>query len=315
MIKVIIRSILYPWFILFAGICLGFICNSEYVGEKTVVIERSINNIFFPVEYNEDIENLTKCIEPLKKLNNLIGMDSIKQNIIDQVLFYTQGLNTNEMMHTCLTGPPGVGKTTLGKILSEIYSNLGFLSTNKFRVVSRPELIAGYVGQTALKTLKVLNESKGGVLFIDEAYSLGGGQDESGTSYSKECLDTLNQNLTERRDFLCIIAGYEDSLESSFFSFNEGLKRRFSFKYVIDKYTGSELKDIFLIKIKKEDWEYVDDIDELDRFFRKNIGPSIFYIFYPHSISLRAAKSQNIYIALKLWRSKVSRIVFIKNWL
>jgi hypothetical protein len=105
-------------------------------------------------------------------------------------------------------------------------------------------------------------------MFIDEAYSLG--NPEGRDSFSKECIDTINQNLTERRDFLCIIAGYEDSLESSFFSFNEGLKRRFSFKYVIDKYTGIELKDIFLIKIKKEDWVFVGEHDYLEKFFKKN---------------------------------------------
>ena len=99
---------------------------------------------------------ITKLHFRIKKLESLIGMDSVKKNIIDQILFYTQGLNTDEMMHTCLTGPPGVGKTTLGKILAEIYCSLGFLSTDNFKVVSRADLVAGYVGQTALKTLKVL---------------------------------------------------------------------------------------------------------------------------------------------------------------
>jgi Holliday junction resolvasome RuvABC ATP-dependent DNA helicase subunit len=127
------------------------------------------------VKYNDDLETLYKCIEPLKKLNNLIGMDEIKKNIIDQILFYSQELNTNEMMHTCLTGPPGVGKTTLGKILAELYCSLGFLETNNFKIVSKPDLIAGYLGQTALKTQKVLKSALGGVLFIDEAYSLGSG--------------------------------------------------------------------------------------------------------------------------------------------
>ena len=132
------------------------------------------------VPFNDDFENIIICLPALKKLNNLIGMEDVKKNIIDQILFYSQGLNTNEMMHTCLTGPPGVGKTTLGKILAEIYCSLGFLQTKKVKVVSRADLIAGYVGQTALKTLKVLNEAKGSVLFIDEAYSLGVGEDSAG---------------------------------------------------------------------------------------------------------------------------------------
>jgi SpoVK/Ycf46/Vps4 family AAA+-type ATPase len=210
-----------------------------------------------PMAYNYDMECLSKCIEPLRKLYELIGMDSIKKNIIDQVLFYSQGLNTNEMMHTCLTGPPGVGKTTLGKILAEIYCNLGFLSTDKFRVVSRTELIAGYVGQTALKTFKVLNESKGGVLFIDEAYSLGGGSDESGSSYSKECLDTINKFLSENTsDFILIIAGYKEELDRYFFSSNKGLRRRFPWTYDIVNYSIQNLKDIFIHQVDSNNWKF-----------------------------------------------------------
>ena len=119
------------------------------------------------MSYNLDMETLSECIEPLEKLNNLIGMEDIKKNIIDQILFYAQDLNTNEMMHICLTGPPGVGKTTIGKILAELYCSLGFLTNNKFKVVGRSDLIGGYLGQTAIKTKKVLKESLGGVLFID----------------------------------------------------------------------------------------------------------------------------------------------------
>ena len=209
------------------------------------------------VRYNKDMDNLSECIEPLKKLESLIGMDSVKKNIIDQILFYTQDLNTDEMMHTCLTGPPGVGKTTLGKILAEVYCSLGFLSTDNYKVVSRSDLIAGYVGQTALKTLKVLNASKGGVLFIDEAYSLGGGDDEKGTSYSKECLDTINKFLSENTsDFILIIAGYKEELDKYFFPMNKGLRRRFPWTYDIKEYSSAELKDIFVYQVKTGGWYF-----------------------------------------------------------
>jgi DNA polymerase III delta prime subunit len=209
------------------------------------------------VPYNMDLENIAFCVESLNKLNDLIGMDSIKKNIIDQILFYAQGLNTNEMMHTCLTGPPGVGKTTLGKILAEIYCSLGFLRSNKFKVVSRSDLIAGYIGQTAIKTMKVLNESKGGVLFIDEAYSLGVGEDESTGSYGKECIDTINKFLSENtEDFILIIAGYKEDLDRYFFGINKGLRRRFPWNYDISDYSTSNLKDIFVYQVENNKWGF-----------------------------------------------------------
>uniref|UniRef100_A0A6C0I9V4 AAA+ ATPase domain-containing protein n=1 Tax=viral metagenome TaxID=1070528 RepID=A0A6C0I9V4_9ZZZZ len=205
--------------------------------------------------YNVDMEHLVYSISSLKKLNDLIGMDFIKKNIVDQILFYAQGLNTNEMMHTCLTGPPGVGKTTLGKILAEVYCSLGYLSTGSFKLVSRSDLIAGYVGQTALKTIKVLKESIGGVLFIDEAYSLGGNTDESGTGYSKECIDTINKFLSENtEDFILIIAGYREDLDKYFFSMNKGLARRFPWNYDISKYSITNLKDIFVYQVIENKW-------------------------------------------------------------
>jgi SpoVK/Ycf46/Vps4 family AAA+-type ATPase len=222
---------------------------------------------------NIDIENLCNAIEPLKKLNSLVGMDSLKKSIIDQVLFFSQDLNTNEMMHTCLTGPPGVGKTTLGKILAELYCSLGFLKNNNFKVVSRPDLIAGYLGQTALKTQKVLKESLGGVLFIDEAYSLGNNDDDSGNSYSKECIDTLNKFLSENTtDFVMIIAGYKEELDKCFFAQNKGLERRFPWRYSLQEYSFSNLKDIFEYQVAQNGW-YIDSLvtdSLLNDFFKSN---------------------------------------------
>ena len=180
-------------------------------------------------------------------------------------------LNVNEnddMLHTIVSGPPGVGKTELGKILGKVYKGMGILSKGHFNIARRSDLIAKYLGQTAPKTQAFIDKCKGGVMFIDEAYSLG--NPEGRDSFAKECLDTINQNLSERRDFLCIIAGYDEALEQSFFSFNEGLKRRFSFKYHIDEYDGKELAEIFLMKVKNENWEYIDSVDTLKEFFIKN---------------------------------------------
>lgn len=238
-----------------------------------------------------DLEKLFNLIEPLMEMKNLIGMQSVKESMVDQILFFLQKLNkkdkcnecincaneiectntkeNDDMLHTVITGPPGVGKTELGKILGKVYKAMGILSKGHVNIARRSDLIAKYLGQTAPKTQAFIDKCIGGVMFIDEAYSLG--NPEGRDSFSKECIDTINQNLTERRDFLCIIAGYEDSLESSFFSYNEGLKRRFSFRYNIDKYTGEELYNIFKLKINKENWLYEDSEYKLIDFFNKNL--------------------------------------------
>lgn len=207
--------------------------------------------------FNVDLENISYCAESLAKLNGLIGMKDIKKNIIDQILFYGQGLNTNEMMHTCLSGQPGTGKTSLAKILAEVYCSLGFLKTDNIRIVGRSDLIAGYVGQTAIKTMKVLNESKGGVLFIDEAYSLGVGEDEKGGSFGKECIDTINKFLSENtEDFILIIAGYKEDLERYFFGINKGLRRRFPWNYEISNYSKEDLMQIFIHQVVTNRWRF-----------------------------------------------------------
>ena len=228
------------------------------------------------LNYNYDMEQLVKCLPSLEKLNNLIGMDDIKKNIIDQVLFYAQELNTNEMMHIVITGSPGTGKTTIGKILAELYCSLGFLKTNHFKVVGREDLIGGYLGQTAIKTKKLLTSSLGGVLMIDEAYSLGSRDD----SYSKECLDTITQFLSENTsNFLMIICGYKKEIDSCFFGLNPGLRRRFPWNYNIDNYNSKDIKSIFMYQVKENGWKLDKNFD-IDNFnfnmvFENNGGDTL----------------------------------------
>jgi len=223
-------------------------------------------------KYSINLEVLYKLVKPLSKLKAMIGLDNVKNAIVDMILYYLQQFETknNSMLHTVIEGPPGVGKTQLGKILAEVYAGLGVIPSNKFKLVKRSDLVGEYLGHTAPKTQKVFDDADGGVLFIDEAYSLG--NEEKRDSFSKECIDVINQNLSENKNVICIIAGYPDELDKCFFSYNPGLKRRFPFKFTIDGYKGDELRDIFIKKVGDVKWKINEELNvkDLTDFFNKN---------------------------------------------
>jgi hypothetical protein len=224
-------------------------------------------------KYNIDIEKIVNLITPLTKLQQTIGMTKVKEHIIDMILYYIQGFETqtSNMLHTTIEGPPGIGKSRLGRILAQIYSSMGLIPTSKFKRVRRTDLIGKYLGHTAHKTQEVIDEADGGVLFIDEAYSLGNAERED--MYAKECIDTINMNLSEKKkNLIVIIAGYPNQLESSFFSLNEGLKRRFPFRFIIDEYNEKEMKDIFYNQVRRLRWRLDKEVNEtyLESFFKQN---------------------------------------------
>lgn len=208
------------------------------------------------VEYNGiDMKVLYNLADSLNELNNMIGLESIKEEIVNTIIYFLISKNTvknmnPEMMHAVITGSPGCGKTTFIEILAKIYVKMGILKKGHIVKVRRDQLIGKYLGHTAVQTMERINEANGGILLIDEAYSLG--NPEGRDSFAKECIDTLNQALSEKKkDFICIIAGYKNALDTSFFAYNEGLKRRFPFRYDIDKYTSDELAMILLKKIEE----------------------------------------------------------------
>lgn len=193
----------------------------------------------------ERYNKLSKVETELNQIKDLVGMKNFKKQLCHQILFFIQGINTDEMMHTILYGQPGTGKTTVGRILSSVYSKLGFLSRGTFRIASREDFVDKYLGHTAIKTKNLLESCVGGVLFIDEAYSLGSGNNDK-DSFAKEAVDTLNRFLSENtKDFVCIIAGYKNSLKSDFFSQNPGLERRFPWSFHMDNYSDEDLYNIF----------------------------------------------------------------------
>ena len=244
---------------------------------KSVTKTKKINSSIYEFngkKYSINIETLHKLKKPLEKLQSLVGLQSVKDAIVDMILYYVQGFEnrTNNMLHTIIEGPPGVGKTEIGKILAEIYAGLGVIPSSKFKLIKRTDLVGEYLGHTAKITQQVFDEADGGVLFIDEAYSLG--NEEKRDSFSKECIDTINQNLSEKkRNLIVIIAGYPDQLEKCFFSYNPGLKRRFPFKYTIEGYQPTELCDIFIKKIRDSKWKLSEedlDVESLIKFFTEN---------------------------------------------
>lgn len=255
-----------------------------FSNKKTKMMLKSIDNIndliqlgkSYDPNTNKDYNGINlriinNLIDPLTELNKMIGLNDIKNKVIDNCLYIARGYNTikcntcidclenvacvsnsKEMLHTVITGPPGTGKTEFAKILTKIYTQLGVIKNNKIIHVSRKDLISGYMGRTAKKTEKIFKKAKNGVLFIDEAYSLGNtGNDDT---YSKECIDIINKNLSENRDTIVIIAGYEKEIEECFFRVNPGLKRRFPFCYNINGYNCSELFDILKLKITNDKW-------------------------------------------------------------
>lgn len=271
---------------------------------KYLKIEREVNNIDdllnlindYPysedTEYNINLEGLHKIHTSLLDLKNMIGMTSIKENIIDQILYFIQDLHKSngDFMHTVIYGSPGTGKTEMAKIIGQIFSKLGILKKGSFKKVTRSDLIAGYLGQTAIKTRDVINECIGGVLFIDEAYALG--NNEKRDSFSKECIDTLCESLSNHKEeIMVIIAGYEKELNECFFSYNQGLESRFTWRFKTDEYKGEDLYHIFLKKVKDIGWSVSLDADKKinKEWFEKNI---LYFKFFGRDIETLLAKTK-----------------------
>lgn len=223
-------------------------------------------------EYNIDLQLIQKIKPELIELNSFIGVDKLKQNVLNQLLYFLQDLHITskggDYKHTVIYGPPGTGKTEIARILGKMYSKIGVLQNNKFVKVTRQDLIAGYLGQTAIKTAKVIEEARGGVLFIDEAYSLASSEKED--SFSKECLDTLCESLSNyKNDLMVIIAGYEHELNNTFFRVNKGLDSRFIWRFSMDPYNPEELMEIYKKIVRLNEWSLKDDALSLE-WFKKN---------------------------------------------
>ncbi len=221
-----------------------------------------------------DVADDTRTLQDLlDELNALVGLEKVKSKVQDLIVYQKiqkmrreQNLHSaKNTLHLAFTGNPGTGKTTVARIVGRIYKQIGLLSKGHFVEVSRTDLIAGYQGQTALKVKKVIEQAKGGVLFIDEAYSIT--ENDHTDSYGRECLTELTKALEDyREDLVVIVAGYTEPM-NQFFESNPGLKSRFNTFIEFDDYSSNELDEILVSMCKKNDYILTDEVKEKIHFY------------------------------------------------
>ena len=164
-------------------------------------------------------------------------------------------------LHLVFSGNPGTGKTTVARILAKLYKEIGILSQGQLVETDRSGLVAGYVGQTAIKTQKKIQEAMGGILFIDEAYML----NQKDENFGQEAIDTILKAMEDHRDkFIVIVAGYTE-LMKEFVESNPGLKSRFNKFFEFPDYTVDELQQIFELQCKKYQYKLTEEADKAVR--------------------------------------------------
>lgn len=220
--------------------------------------KKSLNSSNSKITDEEKTESLDDL---LKELNQLIGLERIKEEVSELINFIkvqkireSKGLQTQQLSrHLVFVGNPGTGKTTIARLLSRIYKILGVLSLGHLIETDRSGLVAGYVGQTAIKTKEVIERAIGGILFIDEAYTLS--SSNSDNDYGKESIDTLLKMMEDNRnDLIVIVAGYPEKM-NQFLNSNPGLKSRFNKYLYFDDYTPSQMINIFESFVKNSEYK------------------------------------------------------------
>ena len=270
--------------IIYLARSLGFFCYKTQNFPKMLQNNKISINI-----YGGEIEKIPTIMSQKQAITNTsipkVLMSRITIERLEEDDYYGFTLDGN---HRFLLGDFTVThNTTVAKIIGNIYTNLGILynknKNNKFTIGYRDDFVAEYLGQTAIKTRRFLESCIGGVLFIDEVYSLGAGEKDK-DSFSKEAIDTLCSFLSENKNnFCCIVAGYKDEIKKCFLSVNSGLERRFPWKHDINEYTVENLASIFIKMIKETKWilhedvtlEFIIDIFRQNKDIFKYTGGSI----------------------------------------
>ncbi len=249
-----------------------------------------LSNLNRYISFNKDVPVLEKSKsidEVFKELNELVGLQKVKDSLYDLVDLITLKNKTkddlkinNVNLHMVFLGNPGTGKTTVARLISDILFDLKYIKQNKLIEVSSKDLVAEYVGQTAVKTMNVVNKAMGGILFVDEAYALADNGGEN--SYNGEAIATLIKAMEDYRDNLVVIfAGYTKEMQD-FLDSNSGIVSRIGYTLEFDDYTNDELKAIFSGMVKKAGFELEEDalieVDNLinEHRFDKNFGNARF---------------------------------------
>ena len=213
---------------------------SQMTNDQLMTIETAD----IPYEAPKEVD-YTEC---LKKFEGMVGLDAVKKEVTNLAAYLNLQIkrgesNTFQGKHYVFTGNPGTGKTTVARIMADVFKTLGVLSRGQLIEADRSKLVAGFSGQTAIKTNQLIDSAMGGVLFIDEAYTL---RSSDNDSFGSEAIDTLLKRLEDDRGkFICIVAGYTDQMHD-FIDSNPGLKSRFTQTIHFDDYTPDELTQIFL---------------------------------------------------------------------
>ena len=255
---------------------LAQVVNSDLISYYGYI---TLQTICKPNTEKSDAEDKKSLCELQEELDSLVGLEKVKGKVNDLISYQkVQQLRrknnlhaAKSTLHMAFTGNPGTGKTTVARIVGRIYKQLGLLSSGHFIEVSRTDLIAGYQGQTALKVKNVIERAKGGVLFIDEAYSIT--ETDHSDSYGRECLTELTKALEDYRDDLVVIvAGYTAPMKD-FFNANPGLKSRFNTFIEFPDYSAEELEKILLSICQKNDYLLDESAQHItSEFFEQSIA-------------------------------------------